>query len=265
MNLGNGKYFLQWNDFEANSRSTFKEMRDDKDFTDITLACDDHIEIEAHKVILASSSLFFDQILRQNKHPHPLIYLRGVKGKDLASILDFIYHGEVNIPQENLEEFMTVAEVLQIKGLLRDPAQESIKAGAGKIISMSKIPNMQQKTLGKSIEIETITELLDDTDIKVSEENVTNSMRIIGGNSFKDFESLDKEIDSLVQATENKGFSCKVCAIEMNKKHHIRVHIEGKHITGFSHPCLKCENGKIYKSRHSLSGHQFKKHRISKD
>ena len=265
MDLGNGKYFLQWNDFEANSRSTFKEMRDDKDFTDMTLACDDHLEVEAHKVILASSSLFFGQILKHKKHPHPLIYLRGVKGKDLVSILDFIYYGEVNIPQENLEEFMQIAEVLQIKGLQADPAQPSRKSGAGKIISSSTIPDMQQNIVSKSIEIETKTELIYDTDNELPEETVTDIICKISGHSLKDLESLDKEIDSLVQTTESKSFSCKVCAIEMNKKHHIRVHIEGKHITGFSHPCLKCKNGKVYKSRHSLSGHQFKKHRISTD
>ena len=160
---------------------------------------------------------------------------------------------------------MQVAEVLQIKGLQADPAQENIKSSAGKLISRSKIPDMQQKIVSKSIEIETKTELIDDTDIELSEETVTDSIRIISGPSLNDLESLDKEIDSLVQTTENKSFSCKVCAIEMNKKHHIRVHIEGKHITGFSHPCLKCKNGKVYKSRHSLSGHQFKKHRISTD
>ena len=133
MDLGNGKYFLKWNEFEADSRSVFKEMRDDKDFTDVTLACDDHTEVEAHKVILASSSSFFGQILRKRKHPHPLIYLRGVTGKDLFSILDFIYHREVNISNDNLEEFLKIAEELQIKGLQAEPPQESRKS-PGKII-----------------------------------------------------------------------------------------------------------------------------------
>ena len=260
MDLGNGKYFLKWNEFEADSRSVFKEMRDDKDFTDVTLACDDHTEVEAHKVILASSSSFFRQILKKRKHPHPLIYLRGVKGKDLVSILDFIYHGEVNISNDNLEEFLQIAEELQIKGLQADPAQESRKS-PGKIIYRSNIPQIQQKISTKPVEIETKIEPLDDTDINFSEETGTGSIRILSEHSFTDLENLDMEIDSLMQTTESKGFSCKVCAIKMSKKRHIRVHIEGKHITGFSHHCLKCKNGQIYKSRHSLSRHQFRKHK----
>ena len=117
MNLGDGKYFLKLNDFLTNSSSTFQEMRDDKDFTDVTLACDDNHQVVAHKVILATSSSFFGKILKENRHPHPLIYLRGVKGRCLDSVLDFIYHGEVNIEKEDLEKFLQVGGELQIKGL----------------------------------------------------------------------------------------------------------------------------------------------------
>merc|ERR1719510_1705110 len=52
-----------------------------------------------------------------HKHPNPYIYLRGVSYSDLVSILDFIYNGEVNVAQEDLNSFLAVAEELQIKGL----------------------------------------------------------------------------------------------------------------------------------------------------
>ena len=100
-------------------------MRDDKDFTDVTLACDDNHIVEAHKVILSTSSSFFDRILKENRHPHPLIYLRGVKGRNLDSVLDFIYHGEVNVEKDNLEEFLQLGGELQIKGL--EASQETTR------------------------------------------------------------------------------------------------------------------------------------------
>ena len=37
---------------------------DDKDFTDVTLACEDGKQVEAHKVILAASSPFFSTLSR---------------------------------------------------------------------------------------------------------------------------------------------------------------------------------------------------------
>ena len=52
------KLCLQWNDFQANIKSAFGNLRDDNDFTDVTLACEDGQQVEAHKVILAASRLF---------------------------------------------------------------------------------------------------------------------------------------------------------------------------------------------------------------
>ena len=71
------KLCLQWNDFEENVNSAFGRLLEDKEFTDVTLACEDGQQIEAHKVILAASSPFFEKILQKSKHPHPLIYLNG--------------------------------------------------------------------------------------------------------------------------------------------------------------------------------------------
>ena len=88
------KLCLQWNDFKENISSAFGRLRDDKELTDVTLACEDGEHFEAHKVILAASSPFFEQILQKSKHPHPLIYLRGYQSKIFAYLLDFLYSGE---------------------------------------------------------------------------------------------------------------------------------------------------------------------------
>ena len=66
-------------------------MRGDNNFSDVTLACEDGQQVEAHKVILAASSPFFQKLLGRNKHPHTLIYMRGVKFDDLLAIVDFLY------------------------------------------------------------------------------------------------------------------------------------------------------------------------------
>ena len=71
------KICLQWNDFRENVSSTFNNLRNGKEFADVTLACEDDQQMEAHKVILAASSPFFEEILQKSKHPRPLIYLRG--------------------------------------------------------------------------------------------------------------------------------------------------------------------------------------------
>ena len=115
--MANGeKFCLRWNDFENNISSSFQELREDKDFFDVTLACDDN-QLQAHKVILSACSPFFRSVLKKNPHQHPLLYLKGVKYEDIVSVLNFMYHGEVNVAQEELNSFLAVAEDLQVKGL----------------------------------------------------------------------------------------------------------------------------------------------------
>ena len=91
------KLCLKWNDFQENAITAFGTLREDREFSDMTLVCEDGQQIEAHKVILASSSPFFLDILRRNKHSHPIIYMRGLKSEDMFAIIDFLYLSLIHI------------------------------------------------------------------------------------------------------------------------------------------------------------------------
>ena len=74
------KLCLKYNDFKENVSLAFGDLRQDKELTDVTLVCEDGLQVEAHKLVLVASSPFFLSILKRNKHPHPLIYIReGLK------------------------------------------------------------------------------------------------------------------------------------------------------------------------------------------
>jgi len=120
------KFCLRWNDFETNISIAFRELREEKDFFDVTLACDDS-QVQAHKVILSACSPFFRNVLRRNPHQHPLLYLKGVKYKELLSVLNFMYMGEVNVAQEELNSFLAVAEDLRVKGLTQNNSSSEAK------------------------------------------------------------------------------------------------------------------------------------------
>ena len=119
--MASEKFCLRWNDFEQNISSAFRDIRDEKDFFDVTLACDDDSQIQAHKVIIAACSPFFRNVLRKNQTPNQnqnlVLYLKGVKYKELVSVLNFMYMGEVNVAQDDLNSFLAVAEDLRVKGL----------------------------------------------------------------------------------------------------------------------------------------------------
>ena len=122
------KFCLRWNDFERNISSAFYDFKEEKDFADVTLACADG-QVESHKVILAASSPFFKRILKKNPHSHPLIYLKGIKLSDVEAVLNYMYHGEVNVEEANLNTFLMVTEELEVKGLVQDQGKRDLAGG----------------------------------------------------------------------------------------------------------------------------------------
>ena len=81
-------------------------MREDPDFCDVTLVCEDGQQIVAHKVLIAAASPVIRNMLKSNKHSHPMLFFLGVKYRDLTTLLDFIYHGEAEIYETDLEDFL---------------------------------------------------------------------------------------------------------------------------------------------------------------
>ena len=114
------QFSIKWNDFHESITASYRDLRNDNDFTDITLACGDGHQVEAHRNILSSCSPFFKAILKRAKHPHPIIYMRGMSEDDISSLLNFLYYGETKVLHQNLQQFLSLAKELQLKGLDQD-------------------------------------------------------------------------------------------------------------------------------------------------
>ena len=138
------KLCLNWNDFQDLVKVSFGELRTDTDFTDVTLACEDQ-SIKAHKVVLSACSPFFKKLLKNHPHPQPLIYMRGLKSSSLTAIIDFLYLGEANVFQEDVDSFLALAEQLQLKGLEGNSAESATEYLAESFNYMEKRTNVSQK------------------------------------------------------------------------------------------------------------------------
>jgi len=119
------KFCLKWNDYDASVTGGLQELRDQQLFLDLTLACGEELLV-AHKCVVSACSPLLRSILSRHPHHHPLLYLRGVRLTDLQLILTFCYQGEVNVPQQDLNSFLSAAEDLQIKGLTSASSQDGI-------------------------------------------------------------------------------------------------------------------------------------------
>ena len=95
-------YKIEWNSFSDYLSESNKTLYDEKEFTDVTLVSDDLTEVEAHKTVLSNASPVLKKLLKIKSMNHPVLFLRGVKGKTLEAIVQFIYLGETTIQQDRI-------------------------------------------------------------------------------------------------------------------------------------------------------------------
>ena len=105
---GNDNYCFHLKEFEGNAKIYWQELDKENDFCDVTLACEDK-KIKTHKLIISSFSPVLANILKLNQAPHPVIYLRKVKYRNLQNLLNFMYQGEANVSEEDLPSFLEIA------------------------------------------------------------------------------------------------------------------------------------------------------------
>ena len=271
-------FCLKWNDFVENVTTSFAMLRNDKDFSDVTLACADGPQIKAHRIILASGSLMFKTLFEQNLMEKPVIFMRGVKSDQLTLIVDFLYKGEINIEQDNLNEFLALAEDLQLKGLTQtgEKVLDSFKAKQidgttvaskyskqGKISSIDKTHKAwgeNQKVSKTEVENSQLNAEQDPSGIlSVIQDFQTFKPGAKSGVTFQDgFDHLEMEIGKLMEKVDGKGWTCVSCG-KTDQKINIKKHIEGHHIEREDHYCNLC--GKHCRSRNALQNHASMNHR----
>ena len=230
------KFCLNWNAFDANIRQYFKKIRETKNLFDVTLVTDDGQYIQAHKIILAAGSHFFNDIFMKSNHSDMLVYLKGISSAKLEHVIDFIYNGETFLAQEDLNAFIETGEELKVKGL---EGELTGTIGENRI----EIPINQQKT-----------EITDDnySDEKdYISENYETATQFDGDQQPTNENEPGLQVKEMVEKKEGVWI-CKVCDITSTKIFNIKRHAE-RHIKGKSHACNFCD--KIFLSRPNLAQH----------
>jgi len=244
-------FCLKWNDFESNIRNSFKELRENNNYLDVTLACEDGHQIEAHKIVLSAGSTFFSNIFRKSKHPNPFLYLKGIQKDELEHIIDFLYNGETYVPQEGLDKFLDSSQKLRIKGLQRNQYGHQYSN-----LQESKPPEPKLYNSFQRVENHKTTAAEDVDDNYYREDNYdTKEVALIRSdeNNFvaNTVNELDLQIEQMI--IRNRGvWECKVCGKACIKKQDIQRHAEG-HIEGISHICHICN--KSSSTRKALQVH----------
>ncbi|XP_071528149.1 uncharacterized protein [Panulirus ornatus] len=111
-------FCLRWNNYQTNMTAVFDQLLQEEVFVDVTLSCEGGQQLRAHKVVLAACSPYFQAVLQNNPCKHPIVILpRDVAFADLRAIIEFVYRGEIDVAQEQINSLLAAADTLKIKGL----------------------------------------------------------------------------------------------------------------------------------------------------
>ena len=256
---------MKWKDFQQSIITAYQDLREDLDFTDMTLVCEEDHQIKAHRVILSAMSPFFKSVLKRNKHSHPMLYMRGLKAKDLEAIVDFIYHGEANIFQEDLDGFLALAEEFQLKGLA---GSQNTKKYIAEVPAKKELPkdDIERKSFLSSNQKHTKTEI---NSVEYGEESEEHSYELISTDPLKhqvhaNMEDIAGQINSMMKNVTEGDYKlkCIVCGKMSKTRQNMSSHIE-THIEGVSYPCNLC--GSVKRSSNALNLHTSRYHKEKTD
>ena len=187
-------------------------------------------------MVLVACSEYFNNVLSQNTHSHPLLCMDGINFSELNNVLDYIYNGEVSIYQEDLDRFLQIAQKLQLQGLLS--TEEQAQDNKREVIDE---PKMFEAGIEESVNMNVT--------------GWTQERKIISMNSkeFQSTEELDKYIEQQVIKTDGE-YKCYICNKTSKVKTNIKEHVEIMHIFELLFDCSFC--GKIFSSRNALRKHK---------
>uniref|UniRef100_A0A1I8PVD6 BTB domain-containing protein n=2 Tax=Stomoxys calcitrans TaxID=35570 RepID=A0A1I8PVD6_STOCA len=126
------EFKLCWKNFQDNIASGFQSLYDRGDLVDVTLACDGKL-LQAHKIVLAICSPYFQEIFITNPCKHPIIILKDVSYTIMCELLEFMYQGVVNVKHTELQAFMKIGQLLQIKGLATNSSSSTSSSMSEKL------------------------------------------------------------------------------------------------------------------------------------
>ncbi|XP_020293817.1 uncharacterized protein LOC109859711 isoform X1 [Pseudomyrmex gracilis] len=114
---GNHIYRFKWNDYQIYLADVVRQLLQEDCMVDVTLSASGE-RIHAHRIVLCACSTLFQEILSQVTEDDPTIILSDISSQDIKSIIEFIYHGEVRVPVDNISSLLEAAQSLKISGLV---------------------------------------------------------------------------------------------------------------------------------------------------
>jgi len=97
---------------------SFQRLYNDELMFDCTISCTGGT-LKAHKLVLSACSPYFTNLFTNFTNPfqYPIVVIKDMPFADLKAIVEFMYRGEVTVPQSILASVLESAKTLSITGL----------------------------------------------------------------------------------------------------------------------------------------------------
>ena len=220
------KYNLSWHTYTDHLKEMLHHIMNSNELTDITLVSEDRKIFKAHKVVLSACSSVFKSIINDGSQSNQTVFLRGIQSTEIESALQFMYLGEATIYQERTNEFLNVANSLEIKEISNN-------------IDMPLNDHMENQYIYHTSQAQTFN--IDDEDSK----HISVSQRQIRSNP-------------ITSDQEGTVYVCVQCNIQYSANSSLLRHKKAAH-SGIKYPCNQCSYKASYQSdlpRHIKSFHR---------
>lgn len=193
-------------------------------FTDVTLVSNDMKLYAAHRTILSSASSVFKELLMlQPHHKDPMLFMKDVSQEDLKCLLEFVYLGETEIPEDRIEPFLKLGKDFNIKDLNSSPNTDDVKEES------TEVQNVKENRENDQMEENSKPNY----DVPI---NTSNQMPHSKGENNNICPECDKVFASKGNMVEHHKaahagirYSCDICEYKATRKNVLRRHKSNVH------------------------------------
>ena len=252
---------LNYGHFESQAAKMLNNLICKEEFTDVTLVADGQ-QIKAHKFILSFCSPFFENMFKQNPHPHPLIYLKGVSFENLKGVIEFVYQGEIMVNQDMLASFLETGNDLQIKFFVEEEnVCRSLEGNQSEQTRHSEDERAEIicDTKNEVIGAEEMFLFEDENTQKGNQQSRLN--RFMKEDEQFECDECDGKYRNLSRHKKTvhlkERFQCDQCDSILKRKDHLKQHILSVH-EGMRYSCDQCQFTATYPQM--VTSHKKKVH-----
>ncbi|XP_057665007.1 zinc finger and BTB domain-containing protein 14-like isoform X1 [Diorhabda carinulata] len=264
-----------------NIGNIFTNLYEDSLLTDCILYCKDG-SLKAHKVILAASSRYFRQVFIEHNDDNA-IFMYGISYSQLKKLIELIYRGSIDIPNDCFDSVYGLCEELKITGVNIE-STETRTNGAGRdtryrgqkrvavdyehnkdntFVSSTPLKSTAERRSSSSSE-KSLS--LKESEIEIECENtpgqsdpkpdIENSKE---ESNYTDQDGLDDQEHTSAWARKERKFKCDICPSSFKRASHLNRH-QLVHTGERPFACDQCD--KAFSRHDKLKHHIHKTHEL---